>query len=60
MNLCYYGIKVGTTTKESIKLENEINQYSRVLTEEEFDTSINRPDNKLPIYDIIIAGVRNG
>lgn len=60
MNLCYYGIKVGTTTKESIKLENEINQYSRVLTEEEFDTSINRPDNELPIYDIIIAGVRNG
>lgn len=60
MNLCYYSIKVGTTTKESIKLENEINQYSRVLTEEEFDTSINRPDNELPIYDIIIAGVRNG
>lgn len=60
MNLCYYGIKVGTTTKESIKLENEINQYSRVLTEEKFDTSINRPDNELPIYDIIIAGVRNG
>ena len=60
MNLCYYGIKVGTTTKESIKLENEINQYSKVLTEEELDTSIDQTNKELPIYDIIIAGVKNG
>lgn len=33
MNLCHYGIKVGTTAKKAIKLGNEINQYSKVLTE---------------------------
>lgn len=60
MNLCYYGIKVGTTTKEAIKLENEINQYSKVLTEEEIDLSIDYSRYDLPIYDIIIAGVKNG
>lgn len=60
MNLCYYGIKVGTTTKEAIKLENEINQYSKVLTEEEIDSSTDQSNNELPIYDIIIAGVKNG
>lgn len=60
MNLYYYGIKVGTTTKEAIKLENEINQYSKVLTEDEFDSPTEQVDNTLPIYDIIIAGVKNG
>lgn len=60
MNLCYYGIKVGTTTKEAIKLENEINQYSKVLTEDEIDLSTDHSSHDLPIYDIIIAGVKNG
>lgn len=58
MDLCYYGIKVGTTTKEAIKFENEITKTQKVLTEEDLKNDDN--NEELPIYDIIIAGVKNG
>ena len=59
MDLCYYGIKVGTTTKQSIKFENEINKTHKILTEEDLDMEDGN-NEELPIYDIIIAGVKNG
>lgn len=58
MDLCYYGIKVGVATRESIKVENEINQNGMILTEDDLSESGSANDN-LPIYDIIIAGVKN-
>lgn len=60
MDLCYYGIKVGTTTKEELKLENEINATNKVLSEEELSINIQSSSSELPIYDVIIAGVKNG
>ena len=59
MDLCYYGIKVGTTKKEELKLENEINTAKKVLSEEDLSINIQSSNNELPIYDIIIAGVKN-
>lgn len=59
MDLCYYGIKVGAASKESIKVENEINQSDIILTEDDLTNNKNCDDNMLPIYDIIIAGVKN-
>ena len=59
MDLCYYGIKVGTTKKEELKLENEINTAKKVLSEEDLSINIQSSNDELPIYDIIIAGVKN-
>lgn len=59
MDLCYYGIKVGDTTKDAIKFENEINQTQKVLTEEDLKKSEEDEKSTLPIYDVIIAGVKN-
>ena len=59
MDLCYYGIKVGTTKKEELKLENEINTAKKVLSEEDLSINTQSSNNELPIYDIIIAGVKN-
>lgn len=59
MDLCYYGIKVGNTTKEELKLENEINNNHKVLTEEDLICGNTSSKNNLPVYDIIIAGVKN-
>ena len=59
MDLCYYGIKVGVASKESIKVENEINQNDIILTEDDLTNNKKCDENMLPIYDIIIAGVKN-
>lgn len=59
MDLCYYGIKVGTTTREAVKFKNEITKNQKVLTEEDFNNN-NSDNEELPIYDVIIAGVKNG
>ena len=60
MDLCYYGIKVGKTTKEAIKLENEINHNeTTILTEDDIGEIKEREEILLPIYDIVIAGVKN-
>ena len=59
MDLCYYGIKVGDTTKDAIKFENEINQTQKVLTEEDITEIEEEHKLSLPIYDVIIAGVKN-
>ena len=60
MNLCYYGIKVGETTEEMMKFENEINKNTSVLVEEDLMDATSKSISNLPIYDIIIAGVKNG
>ena len=59
MDLCYYGIKVGKTTKEAIKLENEISQKNSVLTEDDIYENGEEIEKLLPVYDIVIAGVKN-
>lgn len=58
MDLYYYGIKVGITTKESIKLENEIKQIQEILTEDDLNKNSDS-QKELSIYDIILAGVKN-
>ncbi len=60
MDLCYYGIKVGATTEDMMKFENEINKKTSVLVEEDLIDDTEKSMSKLPIYDIIIAGVKNG
>ena len=62
MDLCYYGIRVGNATRKSIRAENELNKKEEILTKEELfdESSKNSYEEKLlPIYDIIIAGVKN-
>lgn len=59
MNLFYYGIKVGYTRIENIKFENQIKQKKVVLTEDDINVDKEQENNNLPIYDIIIAGVKN-
>jgi len=59
MDLCYYGIKVGKTKKEELKLENEINTVRKVLSEEDLSSDKTSSNTELSIYDIIIAGVKN-
>ena len=62
MDLCYYGIRVGNATRKSIRAENELNKKEEILTKEElFDESSKNGDEEklLPIYDIIIEGVKN-
>lgn len=64
MNLVYYGIKVGTSTLNEMDLENQLNKGTKknktpyFENDEKLQSEENR-DEKLDIYDIIIAGVSN-
>ncbi|ANE03864.1 DUF6414 family protein [Corynebacterium crudilactis] len=67
MNLVFHGIKVGHTTELSLSIESELAQNSSpdlklasFIEEPHSDSSGVSGDNKLPVYDIILAGVESG
>lgn len=67
MNLVFHGIEVGHTTELSLNIESELAQNSpqdlklaSFIEESPSDSSGASGDNKLPVYDIILAGVESG
>lgn len=66
MNLVFHGIEVGHTTELSLSIESELAQNSSqdlklasFIEESPSDSSGASGDNKLPVYDIILAGVES-
>lgn len=58
MKLAYYGVLVGESTIEQYSVENEFNFEQKELTLEEIKGK-NMNNKKVPIYDVILAGVVN-
>jgi hypothetical protein len=64
MNLVYYGVKVGTCTKEQLSIENEFTVTTSTMQETfSVDEIINgssqekTSSKELNVYDIVLAGV---
>lgn len=64
MDLVYYGVKVGTCTKEQLSIENEFTVTTSAMQDDiSVDEIINGPSpeqsssNELDVYDIVLAGV---
>ena len=64
MNLVYYGVKVGTCTKEQLSIENEFTVTTSTMQETiSVDEIINgssqekTSSKELDVYDIVLAGV---
>ena len=63
MKLYYYGVKVGTCTKEQLTLEKEFEVSSKkeklqISAEDILDgKEVESKNNSLDIYDIVLAGV---
>ena len=60
MDLTYYGILVGETEEYMLNISNELTPYEDIANNiKELETKKNC-DNKLKVYDVILAGVLHG
>ena len=59
MNLTYYGIKVGSCTKEQLSIEKEFENKPKkhILSAENIVEGTVTDGNNLDVYDIVLAGV---